>query len=310
MKQAQVANWGELPKYIDVDEPGDAPAGHVQLRVLAVGVAQLVKGRATGKHYSAKTLPHIPGVDGVGQAADGQLYYFNAMSDQGGSMTEVINVPRQKVVPIPDGTDPVQVAGLVNPVMASWMALAKRTTGLQRGFTALIIGATGMSGVAAVDVARIFGAAKVVGVGRSAAKMAGLGLDATIELGADPTETSGIDWTSAMDVDVILDFLYGPPTLSLFTALKPEKPVQYVQIGTVVERTITLSGDLLRSKDITMRGTGPGAWQMKDFGAELPKMIEVIASGKVRPGKFQQVKMADIESAWIQQGGDRIIIAP
>lgn len=222
-------------------------------------------------------------------------------------MTDIINVPTQKVVPVPDGADPVQVAGLVNPVMASWMALAKRTTGLQSGFTALVVGATGVSGVAAVDVARVFGAGKVVGVARNAAKMAGLGLDATIELGL---KSADIDWSPAMDTDVVLDFLYGPVTLSLLQSLKPTKRLQYVQIGTVVERTIELPGDLLRSKDITMRGAGPGAWQMSDFAEEAAQMIKAIASGKVRPGTFQKVKMSDIEAAWTQKGGDRMMIIP
>lgn len=307
MKQAQVAAWGDLPKCIEVDAPSAAPVGQIQLKVLAAGVHQVVKSRAAHKHYSAIVLPHVPGVDGVGEDVGGKLYYFNAMTEQGGSMTEAINVLQQKVAPIPDGADPVQIAGLVNPVMASWMAIAKRTTGLQSGFTALILGATGVSGAAAVDVARTLGAAKVVGVARSAAKMDGLGLDATIELWSDPNT---IDWTPAMDVDVNLDFLYGPTTVSLLKALKPGKPVQYVQIGAIVAPTIDLPGDLLRSKDITMRGAGPGSWQLKDFGAELPKMIEAIASGKVRPGSFQKVRLTDIESAWNQQGGDRFIITP
>lgn len=307
MKQAQVTSWGGTPKYLDVDEPDAAPAGHIQLKVLAVGVHQLVKSRAAGKHYSAHVLPHIPGVDGVGKDADGKLYYFNAMSDQGGSMTEVINVSSQKALQLPAGADPIQVAGLLNPVLGSWMAVVKRTSGLQPGFTALVVGATGMSGNAAVGVARTLGAGKVVGAARSAAKMAGLGLDATIELGSDP---ASIDWTPAMDVDVILDFLYGASTVSLFQALKPRTPVQYVQIGTVVGPTVDLPGDVLRSKDITIRGTGPGAWGMQDLGAELPKIIDAITSGKVRPASFQEVKLADIESAWTQQGGQRMVITP
>lgn len=307
MNQVQVTNWGAPPRYIQVADLGIPPPGQIQLRVLATGVHQLTRSRAAGTHYSAHVLPHIPGVDGVGQDVNGKLFYFNAMTEQGGSMTDVINVPIQRTVPVPDGADPIQVAGLVNPVMASWMALAKRTSGLQPGFTALIMGATGMSGIAAVDVARVFGAGKVVGVARSAAKMAGLGLDATIELGSDQTST---DWSAAMDTDVVLDFLYGPATLSFLQALKSTKPVQYVQIGTVVERMIELPGDILRSKDITIRGTGPGAWRLIAFAEEAPEMVKAIASGKVRPGKFQEVKMADIESAWTRKGGDRMIVIP
>lgn len=305
MKQAQVAAWGEAPKYIEVADPGPAPPGHRQLKVLASAVHQLVRSRAAGNHYSATGLPHIPGVDGVGQTSDNKLFYFSALNSTGGSMTEIINVPIEKTVPVPDGADPIQVAGLLNPVMASWMALATRTSGLQPGFTAVVLGATGLSGAAAVDVARIFGAGRIIGVARNAAKMADLELDAAIELAHDASET---DWTDAMDADVILDFLYGPVALGLFRALKPTKPVQYVQIGTIAGRAIELPGDILRSKDITVRGTGPGSWQGKDFNHQAPDMVKAIAAGKIRPGQFRQVRLQDIEAAWNQQGGERLMI--
>lgn len=308
MKQAQVTTWGKPPKLVESADPGAPPSGHLQLKVLAAGVHMLARSRAAGKHYSAKGLPHTPGVDGVGESSDGKLFYFHAMSDTGGSMTELINVPIRRIAPVPEGADPVQVAGLVNPVMGSWMALSHRTTGLQPGFTAVILGATGVSGAAAVGVARVLGAGKVVGVARSAAKLAGLGLDDTIELASDASDT---DWNPALDADVVLDFLYGPVTSALFKALEPTKPVQYVQIGTLVDRTIELPGDILRSKDITMRGTGPGSWQREEFTGEAPNMIKAIASGDIKPGKFQEVKIQDIETAWPawgETGGDRIVI--
>lgn len=72
----------------------------------------------------------------------------------------------------------------------------------------------------------------------------GLGLDATIELASDPNK---IDGTTATDVDVVIESLYGLPTLSFLKALKPGKPIQYVQVGTVVESTMDVSGDLLSS---------------------------------------------------------------
>lgn len=309
MKQAQVAAWGESPKSVEAPTPAlpSADSGQVQVKVLAAGLHNLVRGRASGNHYSAKVLPHIPGADGVGTTLDGKLVCFSTITPTGGSFTEVINVPVASTTPVQDGADPIQVAGLINPVMASWMALHARTANLPTGFTAVIVGATGVSGTAAVSVARVFGAGKVVGVARSAAKMGGLGLDATVELQDDATKT---DYTAALDADVILDFLYGPPMLALFQALKPQKPVQYVQIGTVVEQKMDFPGDVLRSKDITIRGAGPGAWKMQDFAEQCPAIIEAIASGKIKPHKFQEVKLEDIETAWAQKGGDRIVVIP
>lgn len=83
--------------------------------------------------------------------------------------------------------------------------------------------------------------------------------------------------------------------------------MQYVQIGAVVSPTVDFPADLLRSKDITLRGAGPGAWQMKEFSLHVPKMVEAITLGTIRPGKFQEIKLSEIEAAWDGKGGDRII---
>ncbi|KAL0261715.1 hypothetical protein SLS55_003145 [Diplodia seriata] len=325
MKEAQVTTWGAAPHCTTVPTP--APPAEtdelVQIRVLAAGLPTLVRSRAAGTHYStaaarlANQTPHVPGVDGVGATVpDGRLVYFATFAPLGGTFAQYVNAPRGALVPVPvdAGKDEkaivdlaVQVAGQMNPVMASWMALAARTSDLKPGFAAVVVGATGLAGAAAVGVARAFGAGRVVGVGRDAAKMRadGLGLDAVVVLDGERT-----DYGEAAGADVVLDFLYGPPTLGLLRALRPKGPVQYVQIGTVVDRDMALPGDILRSKDITIRGAGPGSWRMEDFAAEAPRMIEAIVAGKIRPYKFQEVKLEDIEEAWGQKGGDRMVIVP
>ncbi|EKG18841.1 Alcohol dehydrogenase superfamily zinc-containing [Macrophomina phaseolina MS6] len=307
MKQAQVAAWGEPPKCIEVPAPAAPAAGHVQVKLLAAGLHNLVRARAAGLHYSAKTLPHIPGSDGVGTLDDGTLVYFSAMTPAGGSMAERINVPAAATTPLPAGADPIQVAGLANPVMASWMALATRTSHLPPAFTAVIVGATTVSGTAAVSVLRAFGATRVVGIARPSERLAALALDATIELREDDAQT---DYAPAADADVVLDFLYGAPTLHLLQSLKPTKPVQYVQIGTTANKTLDLPGEILRSKDITVRGSGPGAWQMSQFAEQSPKVIDAIATGRIAPLKFRIVKLDDVEHIWGEKGGERIVIVP
>ncbi|KAL1648460.1 hypothetical protein SLS58_002215 [Diplodia intermedia] len=322
MKQAQVTTWGAAPHCATVPTPA-LPAETdelVQIRVLAASLPTLVRARAAGTHYSTAAArpsdqtPHVPGVDGVGATVpDGRLVYFATFAPLGGTFAQYVNAPRAALVPVPvdaekrEKADPVQIAGQMNPVMASWMALAARTRDVRPGFTAVVVGATGLAGAAAVGVARAFGAGRVVGVGRDAAKMRaeGLGLDAVVVLDGERT-----DYGEAAGADVVLDFLYGPPTLGLLRALKPKGPVQYVQIGTVVDRDMALPGEILRSKDITIRGAGPGAWRMEDFAAEAPRMIEAIVAGKIRPYKFQEVKLEDIEEAWGQKGGDRMVIVP
>ncbi|KAM7198510.1 alcohol dehydrogenase superfamily zinc-containing protein [Rhypophila sp. PSN 637] len=326
--QATISTWGTAPTAKQVPRPTipDASSPLVQIRLLASGLHTLVRLRGTGTHYSASTLPHIPGTDGVGLTVpDNQLVYFSAMMlPAGGSFVEYLNVPRAAVTPVPEGGNPVQVAGLVNPAAASWMALATRVdlssfkSEENKGFSVLILGVTALSGRVAISVSRLFGATKIIGVGRSASKLESLrqDLDETIQLSTSSSGEDNTEWTTAAkEADVILDFLYGPSTLSLFKALGTEKSVQYVQIGSSAtpSGSIEFPADVLRSKDLTMRGSGPGAWSLKRFAEEAPKMVAAIAQGGIKefPG-FREEKLSHVEAVWAGSGSgaERVVFVP
>src|SRR5215469_4241677 len=291
MKVAQVTEFGKPPKCVEVDGPivlGEAPESEmVNLKLTATGIHRVVQARAAGKHYSAKGLPHIPGADGVFKTADGKLVFVAAITPTGGTMAEEVKVPKAILVPVPDDCDPIQVAGLVNPIMASCMALTTRVHDLPKNFTVLIVGATSLSGTCAIAVSREFGAGRVIGCARNLEKMADLGLDETIKLEDEVEKT---DFSKLGQVDVILDYIYGPIIPHLFRSLfRPARMVQYVQIGTVAGLTIELPGDELRSKNIAMTGSGPGSWSLQQFSQQLPGMVGVVS--KVRPYKFETVHL-------------------
>lgn len=62
MHAAQVTHWGSAPAYIETPTPElpSRDSNLVQIKVVAAGLHQVVRARAraTGIHYSAKTLPH------------------------------------------------------------------------------------------------------------------------------------------------------------------------------------------------------------------------------------------------------------
>jgi NADPH:quinone reductase-like Zn-dependent oxidoreductase len=270
IKGAIVKEWGATPIYTDLPAPPSPSTGEVQIQVLAVGIHRLVRTRTTGKHFSATKLPHIPGSDGVGRTLhDGKLVYFTTFWEKG-SFAEVVNVAEQEVTPIPESFDPVQIAGLVNPAISSWMAIRARTRDLPKDFAVLIMGATTTSGMIAMSVARSLGAGKVFGAARNVKRLETAGYNGFIELKEDMAAT---DYSMAEDVDLILDYIYGLPVLHLFKALKPTGAVQYVQIGTLSGPSLDMPGDLLRSKDITIRGSAPGSYSMKLLAQEMPKML-------------------------------------
>ena len=69
--------------------------------------------------------------------------------------------------PLPDRASPEAVAAGVNPGMASWLPLQARLAKAGKLSTVLILGVTGISGFLAAQNARLLGAARVVGAGRS-----------------------------------------------------------------------------------------------------------------------------------------------
>ena len=292
---AHILAWGGCPKYLECPAPsrkGSAP-GEVQIVVKGVAIHKLVHLRISGKHYSASTLPHTPGVDGVGITPDGQEVYFFTFDSSAGSFAELLNVSKKNVFPIPPGLGSLQTAALVNPAMSSWMALRKRTVSLPANYSALILGATSTSGSLAIPVLRALGAGRVTGCARSQSKLDELDLDHSIRL-RDPVVDT--DFSSLDHIDVILDYVYGPPAAHLLISLKTNKLVQYLQIGDLASKEITLHSKATRSKNLIMTGSGLGSWTFDELREELPQLLEALA--KFEPLPLNIVPVKEIEKIW------------
>ncbi|KIW92363.1 uncharacterized protein Z519_07347 [Cladophialophora bantiana CBS 173.52] len=308
MRAITVSSWGSPPQFTSSHpDPSSSSDTSVTLKVLASGLHQLVRSQAAGTHYSTKasTVPYIPGADGVGETPDGQRVYFNSITT-GGGFAEYITVPKANVSPIPKGADPVVIAGLTNPGMSSWMAFAARVEPpLPQNFTVVIVGVTAISAKVAVQFARARGAAKIIGVARNAKEMASIpGLDERIVLANNPSET---DFSSLTDVDLILDYLYGPAVAALLDQLKSTVPTQFVQIGTVAATDMALPGAILRSKNITLRGAGPGAWAMSHYAKEVPALLAAVATLPDMDLKVR--KLEEAEAAWAAKK-ERTVFVP
>jgi NADPH2:quinone reductase len=148
MKAAVLHALGEEPRYEDFAQPTPGE-DEALVRVGAASLENSDKMMADGSHDdSLDQLPAVVGIDGVGcwRTAPG-----------------------------------CTAAALPNPALSSWLALERRA-GLEPGETVLVLGATGVAGKLAVQVARHLGAGRVVGAGRNPQALAALA-----ELGADAT---------------------------------------------------------------------------------------------------------------------------
>jgi NADPH:quinone reductase-like Zn-dependent oxidoreductase len=192
----------------------------------------------------------------------------------------------------------------MNPAMSSWVALRQRTH-FEAGQDVLILGATGNAGRMAVQVARHLGANQVIAAGRNPERMADLPASAAVALE---------DVKIAADVDVVIDYLWGEPTVAAMTAIVTGradrgKPLTWIQIGAVAGATAAIPSAALRASRLTIVGSGQGSVSTREYLAELPALAKELTAGTFDVNATA-VPLADVEQTWPAPTKQRVVFVP
>jgi NADPH2:quinone reductase len=322
VKAAVLEGIGKTPKCEEFEEP-QAGEGEALVRVLAASLKPVDKQLAAGTHYASPReadFPLICGTDGAGTLEDGTRVFFGGCRRPFGAMAELTVVPRAFCFPLPAGMDDETAAALPNPGVSAWLSLTHRAK-LARGETVLVLGATGVTGQLAVQIAKLLGAARVVGVGRNErvlARLGELGADATIQMdqAAEALKEAYLSEMGETGFDVILDYLWGEPTESFLAAItKSEfavagKETRLVQVGESAGAAIKLPAAVLRSTAVTILGTAGMPPREVLFDA-MQEVMKRGAMGELRI-ESETVALAEVESVWKRAGqaGRRVVLAP
>jgi len=322
VKAAVLEEIGKAPKWEEFEEPV-AGEGEAPVRVLAASLKPVDRQLAAGAHFASPQeadLPVICGTDGVGTLEDGTRVFFGGCRKPFAAMAEISVVPRAFCFPLPPGIDDDTAAALPNPAVSAWVSLTHRAK-LSQGEAVLVLGATGVTGQLAVQIAKLLGAARVVGVGRNErvlARLGELGADATIQLdqAADALKEAYLSEMGETGFDVILDYLWGEPTEALLAAITKRefaptgKETRLLQVGESAGATIRLPAAVLRSTAVTILGTAGIPPREVLFDA----MNQVLARGAMGELRIEteRVGLAEIESVWKRPGtpGRRIVMVP
>ena len=313
MNAAVVNMLGQVPQYQSFADPFPQE-GEVLIKVRAAGLHPIVKARVSGTHYSSDGVaPMVPGVDGVGTLEDGSRVYFGFSRAPFGSMGEKTVTRQSMCFPLPDGIDDVQAAAIANPGMSAWVSLKERAQ-VVPGETVLILGATGVAGQLAIQVARHLGAKRVIGVGRNVDALEAANLDAIIGLSqSEDAVREAFVAEAGQGIDVVIDYLWGRPTELLLEALgkgfkaSSTPSTRLVEVGASAGPTITLPGALLRSVDLTMLGSGFGSAAMDKIFAAIPILFGLAAEGKLKID-LEPVSLTEVEAAWSRVDKGRRIV--
>jgi len=322
MKAAVIYQAGAMPEYTDVDEPIVRTDDELLITVKAAAIKHFDRGIARGTHYSAedKKTAKIPGGDGVGVLADGTKVYSMG---SGGMLAEKAIIEKERMVKLPSNLDDATAAAMANAVIGSAMGLRFKAD-IQPGDVVLVNGATGFTGKMAVQIAKHYGAKKVIATGRneqSLQTLLSLGADEIISLKqSDENILSQLkEIHKNTPIDIIIDYVWGHTAEMILATLKGKgsftHKTRYVSIGAMSGDLIQLSAANLRSVDLQLSGSGLGSWSKEQvhklFTEILPEMFQLAADGKLKVDTIS-VPLKDIGKLWDMEvpDGKRIVVIP
>ncbi len=178
MKVVKFEEYGgpEVLQYIDSEQP--KPKDHeVLIEVKAAGVNYADTARREGKYVVPTELPYIPGseVAGVVVEAGAGVTRFKtgdrvvALIESSG-YAEYVAIPEQVLTPVPEGVSFEEAVALPLQGLSAYHIL--KTMGrLEPGETVLIHAAAGGVGTIAVQLAKLFGAGKVIATASTEEKL-------------------------------------------------------------------------------------------------------------------------------------------
>jgi NADPH2:quinone reductase len=328
MNAAVVRSFDAPPIYTTFDDPVPNPdAGEVLVDVTAAALHRIVKSLANGTHYgSAGVLPFVPGVDGVGrlQSSFGQLpagtrVLFGSARPPFGTFAEQAIASGAMLIPVPDALPDATAAAIANPAMSSSVALMRAQ--FQPGESALILGATGVSGQLAVQIAKSRGARRVVATGRNPqalAELTTLGADATISLDQSPEALIAAlrNEIATHGVDIVLDYLWGPPAEAFLDAIAQKglshaaPRIRYIQIGNMAGPTITLPAATLRSSGLELLGSGFGSASLDQIRQAIIAFFDHIATNPLHFA-LKTAPLSEVTTLWnTDDQGVRLVFQP
>jgi NADPH2:quinone reductase len=314
VKAAVIERHGEPPVLREHDAPAPGPE-HVLVHVSAAPIVPLDLLCASGASYfGPPPLPYIPGVQGVGtlgragSPGAGSAVWFQTSAGTrpgNGSLAELCAVPPAELVPLPDGVDPALAAALGLSAVAAWMALRWRGE-LQAGEQVLVLGAGGVVGQVALQVARLVGARRVLAACRSASsqdRARRLGADAVIPL----VDSEGVDSLASRlldacdgPVDLVLDPLFGTPAAAAMRTLA--RHGRLVNLGDSAGRTTPFDSPTLRSRSLRVLGYTNNELSREQRTDALLAVLHHAATGRIQV-EYDSVPFDEAAQAWSRQAG-------
>ncbi|TDL76697.1 NADPH:quinone oxidoreductase family protein [Rhodococcus qingshengii] len=219
MKAVQLQKFGgpEVLEIIEIERP--VPTGReVLIEIKAIGVNYADTARREGQYVVKTPLPFIPGaeiagvVTAVGEKVTGVKPGMRVVTlIESGGYSEFSLADERSLIPIPEQLDFQNAAALPLQGLSAYHVL--KTMGrLEKGETVLVHAAAGGVGTLSVQLAKLFGAGKIIATASSPEKLElarKMGADVLINYSESNWVEQVLEATGGKGVDVALEMVGG-----------------------------------------------------------------------------------------------------
>jgi NADPH:quinone reductase len=276
VRAAQITELKSPPRPVELDEP---PSG-IRMQAVALNPLDITVG--SGVFYGGHPpLPYVPGCEGVGSLEDGTPVYLFGNGRgvaRDGFLAERVELPDELLIRLPDGVDPALAAAAGIAGVAAWVPVAWKAK-VTPDDRVLVLGATGAVGGIAVQAAKLLGAQKVFGVGRS-------GLDQIPEAFGDEGFT------------VCIDPVWGEPLAHALASAAPRARV--VHLGQSAGPEAPLRSADVRGKELQILGHSNFALSRDELQRAYLELLDHVVAGRIGID-VERYPLDRVAEAWERQ---------
>lgn len=287
----------------DIDEP-TPDDGQVLIDVHAAGVSFPEVLQTRGRYQLKPELPFVPGSEVAGVVAAGPDGSGLAIGDRVaafpllGGFAERAVAPVDLVFPLPDSLSYTQGAALPLNYLTAHFALLARGR-LSARETVLVHGAAGGVGTASIQVAKAFGAGRVIAVTSTDTK-AKVASDAGADdvVAADGFKDAVKDLTGGRGVDVVVDPVGGDRFTDSLRCLAPGGRLLVIGFTAGDIPTVKVNRLLLNNTEVV--GVAWGSYALQEpgsIGAQWTELLAHIESGALSPPVGATYRLDDVVTA-------------
>src|SRR3954468_21306183 len=285
----EVLEVADLPK----PEPGD---GEVLIEVSRAGINFADTHQRENSYLARYEVPLVLGGEVAGTTPDGNRVV--ALVGSGG-YAEYAVANEAAVFPIPEGVDDGVALALIIQGLTAWH-LFKTSAKLAAGESVVVISGAGGVGNLALQLAKPFGAGRVIPTASTEEKRAKtleLGADAAVDPAEEDLKGALIEANRGEPVDVVLEMSGGRVFEQSADALAPFGRIAAYGIAGREQNTLE-TGRLMRKSRAVV-----GFWLMHGLGRRdmmeepLADLFERAARGELRPVTGTTYPLSDVRRA-------------